>query len=283
MYIPTDRMIKVGTVNTRYWMEGDGSPVILLHGISNCVEDWLLNFPVIAEQHRVYALDLLGHGKTDKPLSASYGFDDFARFVRDFMDTLGLKSAHLVGHSLGGAIALTIAENSPEYVKKLVLIDSGGLSPEIGTILRLVAVPGLGEVLGQIVFQGDVEKRIKMQRQSWPDPTVVPDEMIRLKYSATQWQNIRKTYFKALRSSMNPWGMKKSAYAPIVNGLSSLRMPVLVVWGKEDDLVPVSQAQIVKDKVPQARIEIFENCKHDPMVVNPERFNRLLLDFLQEE
>ena len=99
-------MIKIGTVNTRYWMEGEGSPVIFIHGISRSIEDWLLNFKVISGQHRVFALDLIGHGRTDKPLSASYKITDLAQFIKDFMDALNIKCANLVGHSLGGAISL---------------------------------------------------------------------------------------------------------------------------------------------------------------------------------
>jgi pimeloyl-ACP methyl ester carboxylesterase len=281
MYIPTDRMVKVGTVNTRYWMEGEGSPVILIHGVSNSIEDWLLNFKVLAEQHQVFALDLIGHGRTDKPLSASYRIPDLARFVIDFMDAANIKCAHVVGHSLGGAIALTMAMNSSSYVDKLVLVDSAGLAQDCAIILRLVSVPGLGELMGTLFMQGNLEKRMSMQRKFWPDPEVVPDEMIQLKYAATLWQDISKTYFKTLRAGANVWGMKKSVYMPIVQGLSSLANPVLVVWGEQDDLVPVSQTHILKDRVPHARVEIFENCKHDPMIVNPQRFNQLVLAFLQ--
>jgi pimeloyl-ACP methyl ester carboxylesterase len=282
MDIPADRKIKIGTVNTRYWMEGEGSTVILIHGISNSVEDWLLNFNVLTEQHQVYALDMIGHGRTDKPLSASYQMPDLARFLKDFMDALHIPSAHLVGHSLGGAIALTVALNYPTYVNKLVLVDSAGLAHEVSIILRLLSVPGLGEFLGAMALQGGLEKRMALQRKSWPDPEIVPDQMIQLKYAATLWQDISKTFLKTLRTCCNIWGTKKSVYTPIVQGLPSLKNPVLVVWGKQDDILPVSQAQIVKDKIPGARVEIFEKCKHDPMVVNPNRFNQLVLEFLRD-
>jgi len=282
MYIPTDRMIKIGTVNTRYWMEGEGSPVILIHGISNSIEDWLLNFKVIAGKHRVFALDLIGHGRTDKPLSASYKITDLARFVKDFMDALHIKCAHLVGHSLGGAIALKVALNYPSYCNKLVLVDSVGLAQECSIVLRLLSVPGLGEFLGSRFMQGDLEKRISFQRKSWPDPETVPDEMIQLKYAATLWQDISKTYFKTLRAIANVWGIKRSVYIPIVQGLPSLVNPVLVVWGEQDDMLPVSQAQVVKDKAPHARVEIFENCKHDPMIIYPQKFNQMILEFLKD-
>jgi pimeloyl-ACP methyl ester carboxylesterase len=282
MYIPTDRMIKIGTVNTRYWMEGEGSPVILIHGISNSIEDWLLNFKSISGQHRVFALDLIGHGRTDKPLSASYEITDLARFLKDFMDALDIKSAHLVGHSLGGAISLKVALDYPSYCNKLVLVDSGGLAQECSIVLRLLSVPGLGEFLGSIFMQGDLEKRMSMLRKSWPDPETVPDEMIQLKYAATLWQDISKTFLKTLRAIVNIRGVKRSVFIPIVQGLPSLVNPMLVVWGKQDDILPVSQAQIVKDKAPHARVELFENCKHDPMVVDPQRFNQLILEFLKD-
>jgi 4,5:9,10-diseco-3-hydroxy-5,9,17-trioxoandrosta-1(10),2-diene-4-oate hydrolase len=276
-------MVNVGSVNTRYWMEGEGFPVVLIHGIGNCIEDWLLNIQALAAEHRVYAMDLIGHGKSDKPLSASYHFTDFAKFVISFMDSLDIPCADLIGHSLGGAISLIIAENYPDYVRRLVLIDSAGLEQKVAMILRLISLPGVGELMGKVVLQGDFEKRLKMQRESWPDQQIVPDEMIRLKYEATRWENVRKTYFKALRTNSNFWGMKRNVYKPIVRGLSSLKMPVLVVWGEQDDLLPVSHTQIIKDKVPGARVEIFENCKHDPMVMNPQRFNRLVLDFLKTD
>jgi pimeloyl-ACP methyl ester carboxylesterase len=283
MYVPIDRRISVSGIDTRYWMEGEGSPVVLIHGLSNSVEDWLLNIPALAAGHRVYALDLFGHGKTDKPLDVPYHFSDFARFVVRFMDALNIPRADLIGHSLGGAVTLVLAENYPERVRRLVLVDSGGLAPEIGLVLRLASVPGLGELAGRIFFQGDFEKRRKLQRESWPDPRIVPDEMIRLKYEATRWENIRQTYFKALRASADITGMKESAYGPIVRELPRMKAPVLVVWGEQDDLLPVRQAQIIKDNAPNARVEIFENCKHDPMVVSPERFNQLALDFLEDE
>ena len=282
MYTPTDRMIKIGTVNTRYWMEGKGSPVILIHGLSNSIEDWLLNFKVISAQHQVFALDLVGSGRTDKPLSASYEIPDLAQFIMDFMDALDIKCAHLVGHSLGGAIALTIALNYPSYCNKLVLVDSAGLARECSIDLRLLSVPGLGEFLGSMFTQGDLEKHISMQRKSWPDPEIVPDEMIQLKHAATLWQDISKTFFKTLRAIANIRGIKRSVFIPIVQELPSLVNPLLVVWGEQDDVLPASQAQIVKDKVPHARVEIFENCKHDPMIVNPQRFNQLVVEFLKD-
>jgi len=280
MKVPTDRMVDVGGINTRYWVEGSGSPVVLIHGLSNSIEHWLLNINALAAEHTVYALDLLGHGRTDKPLSRSYDLSHLAGFVIDFMDALGIERADLIGHSLGGGVALIIAETSPERVHRLVLVDSVGLAVDLGIVLRLVSVPGVGEVLTRIGLQGDFQKQLKRQRAIWPDTHVVPEEMIRLRY-ATRWEDIRKTNFKALRASINFRGMRMTALQPIVQGLRSLHLPVLVVWGEQDDLVPTRHARIVQNEVAKARVEIFEDAGHDPMVVNPERFNRVTMQFLR--
>jgi len=281
MKVPTDRMVDVGGTNTRYWVEGAGSAVVLIHGLSNSIEHWLLNIDALAAEHTVYALDLVGHGRTDKPLSRSYDLSNLARFVLDFMDAVAIERADLIGHSLGGGVALTIAETSPERVHRLVLVDTVGLAADLGIVLRLVSVPGVGEALTRIVLQGDFQKQLKRQRAIWPDCHVVPDEMIRLRYEATRWEDIRKTYFKALRASINLRGMRRTALQPIVQGLRSLNLPVLVVWGAQDDLVPARHAQILQNEVAKARVEIFEDAGHDPMVVNPERFNHVTMQFLR--
>lgn len=283
MKVPTDRVVDVGGINTRYWVEGTGSPVVLIHGLSNSIEHWLLNINDLATEHTVYALDLLGHGKTDKPLSRSYDLPDLARFVIDFMDALGIEQADLIGHSLGGGLALIIAETSPERVHRLVLVASIGLAVDLGIVLRLVSVPGVGEVLTRMALQGDFQKQLKRHREFWPDAHVVPDEMIRLRYEATRWEDIRKTYFKALRASMTFRGMRRRVVQPIVQGLRSLDLPVLVVWGEQDDLVPAHHARIVQNVVAKARVEMFEDAQHDPMVVNPERFNRVTMQFLRTQ
>lgn len=280
MKVPTDRMVDVGGVSTRYWVEGSGSPVVLIHGLTNSIEHWLLNINALAAEHTVYALDLVGHGRTDKPLSRSYGLADLARFVIEFMDALGIDRADLIGHSLGGGVALVIAETSPKRVRRLVLVDSLGLAADVGIVLRLVSVPGVGEALTRIALQGDFPKLLKRQRAIWPNTEVVPEEMIRLRYEATRWKDTRKTYFKTLRASINFRGMRTTALQPIAQGLPSLQLPVLVVWGEQDDLVPSRHARIIQNDVANARVEIFEDAGHDSMVVNPDRFNHVTMQFL---
>lgn len=280
--VPTDRFVEVGGVRTRYWVEGTGSPVVLIHGLSNSVEHWLLNINALATEHTVYALDLVGHGKTEKPLSRSYDLRSLVRFVLEFMDAVGIERADLIGHSLGGGVALVLAETSPQRVRRLVLVAGVGLAGDVGWVLRLVSLPGVGELLTRLALQGDFPKHLKRQRAVWPDARGVPDELIRLRYEATRWENIRTTYFRTLRATMTVRGVRRTVVAPIVEGLRSLDMPVLVVWGEDDDLLSSRHARIVHNHVPKARVELFEGVRHDPMVVDHERFNRVTVQFLAD-
>ena len=109
MYIPRERYTKIGILKTCYLAEGEGSPVILVHGLGGSAAGWLPSFGALAARHRVYALDLIGHGRTDPPESGSLHALDLAAFVCDFMTECKVDRAHLVGHSMGGVIALQIA------------------------------------------------------------------------------------------------------------------------------------------------------------------------------
>lgn len=281
MNIPEDRYVKVGSVNTRYWRVGKGEPVLLLHGITNSVEDWLLNINELAESYQVFAVDLIGHGNTDKHLSVSYHLSDLANFITEFMNAVDIKPAHIIGHSLGGWIALWIAVQHPSYIQKLVLVDSAGLGKETPIQIRLLTIPGVGEFLGNQVLDVEFDKYLEMQRQNWPDAARATDEMIRLKYEATRWFEIRATVLKTFRTLANVLGTKDREYLPIVDNLSSIDCPLLVIWGKQDKLVPVSWTQKLSKGCPQAQIELFDDCGHDAMVEHPSQFNQAVLEFLK--
>jgi 4,5:9,10-diseco-3-hydroxy-5,9,17-trioxoandrosta-1(10),2-diene-4-oate hydrolase len=118
------------------------------------MEGWLPSFDALAAHCRVYALDLPGHGHTDKPLSASYRLADLARFVNDFMGALDIRPAHVIGHSLGGGIALQLTLQFSEVVDRLVLVCSAGLGKEATLVLRITAIPLLGEILTRPSLNG---------------------------------------------------------------------------------------------------------------------------------
>ena len=124
--IPEDQYIEVAGINTRFWSMGDeGSSVILIHGIGCYIEMWENNINVLSQNHRVYAIDLAGFGYSNKP-AVPYSFPYFTQFVVDFMKTLNIERASLIGNSMGGGISLQIAIQFPDKVDKLVLVDSAG-------------------------------------------------------------------------------------------------------------------------------------------------------------
>jgi 4,5:9,10-diseco-3-hydroxy-5,9,17-trioxoandrosta-1(10),2-diene-4-oate hydrolase len=277
MKAPQDRYIKVGKINTRYWAEGSqGSPLIFIHGIGEYIENWLPSFGVLGEKYRVYAVDLLGHGRTDKPLNVSYKIADLTQFVKDFMATLGIEHAHVVGHSLGGAIGTRLALVQPAVVNKLVLVGSAGLGKEAAMVLRIMNLPILGEMLSRPSHSGSAN----LAKLLVHDPAVMTDELIELSYQMSLLPGMQKSFLRVLRANGNLFGQSKSVYGPNVQGLPSITKPVLVVWGRQDQIIPVAHAEVATKNLPNVRVQIFDSCGHFPMLEHTQSFNELLLEFL---
>ncbi len=278
MHTPQDRTIQVGTICARYWQGGNaGAPVVLLHGLGEYVEIWRQNFDALAFQHRVYAVDLPGHGLTDKPLNAPYDGTFFTEFARDFMQVLGIERAHVVGHSLGGAVAVRLALDYPAVVDRMVLVDSGMLGRELGWGLRLVSVPLLGEWLTRPV----ASEALSFYQQDVLDVAKVPQELLDLHDELASLPGRRQCLLKMVRTNATIFGQKRSVYGRHVRGLPSIFNPVLLVWGREDPLVPLAHGQAAARCLPDARLEVFENCGHAPMLEYPEAFNEVVGDFLE--
>ena len=121
--------------------EGEGEALLLIHGMAGSSQTWRAIMPQLAKKYRVIAPDLLGHGQSSKPRT-DYSLGAFAVGLRDLLDELGVESATIVGHSLGGGVAMQFLYQHPDYCRRLVLISSGGLGPDVGWILRLLAAPG---------------------------------------------------------------------------------------------------------------------------------------------
>ena len=279
MTTPQDRYIKIGQVNARYWTDGNqGSPVILIHGIGGYIETWLPNFSPLSTQHKVYAVDLPGHGRTEKPLNISYTIESLSQFIKDFMMALGVEKAHIVGHSLGGAVATRLAIRQPTVVEKLVLANSAGLGKEGTMMLRIASIPLLGEVLTRPSLSGSASSAKMLVH----NPTVMTDDLIELNYQISALPGAQKSFLKTLRSNANLFGQKESMYGTNTRGIASITNPVLVIWGQQDQVITVAHADTAAKGFPNVRVHIFDNCGHLPMLEYASDFNRLLLDFLSD-
>ena len=272
---PPDRYICVGQINTRYWTVGDkGTTVILLHGIGSCVETWMWNISVLAQYHQVYAVDLAGSGRSDKP-PATYSLTYLAQFVRSFMDALGIERASLVGSSLGGGVALQFALNFPPQVEKLVLVNSLGLGKEIELTLRLATLPFVGRLLSP-----SRSGTALVLKQSVYDPNIIPDEWVELYYQIATLPGAWKALLALINANIDLFGVRTEVYQVIVSRLATVTAPTLVLWGRQDRVLPVAHAQVATNGLPNARLHIFDPCGHWSQVERSEEFNALVLEFL---
>jgi pimeloyl-ACP methyl ester carboxylesterase len=179
---PQDLYMRVKDFNIRYWAKGDqGSPVVLIHGIGGYIENWEPSVEPLAAQHRVYAFDWPGQGRSDKPLGIPCTIADLAHFTRDFMTALNIEHAHVAGHSLGGAIATRLTLLYPTAVDKLVLVAPAGLGKGIAPALGLWQWPLLGELLTQPSrpFSDRFNKLAVL------DPALITDEIVEFDYQMT--------------------------------------------------------------------------------------------------
>jgi pimeloyl-ACP methyl ester carboxylesterase len=275
---PQVQYTKVGQINTRFWALGDeGSTVLLIHGIGGSLEDWMLNSDALSEHHRVYALDLVGSGHSDKP-SVSYTFSYLAQFVNDFMEAQNIDRASLIGHSLGGGVSLQFTIQFPDKVDKLVLVNSAGLGKEGSILFRLPTLPILGELLTRPSRKGTAN----LLKACVHDPAVVTDELIELAYSLAVLPGAQNAFLSTVRSLGNFRGIRKDFLRSIVDNLGTITAPTLVFWGQQDRILPVAHAYIAEKRIPNARLHIFNPCGHLTQLERPEEFNSIVLKFLAD-
>jgi pimeloyl-ACP methyl ester carboxylesterase len=224
--------------------------------------------PELAKHCRVIAPDLLGHGQSDKPRT-DYSLGAFAASLRDLLDELGISGATIVGHSLGGGVAMQFLYQHPEYCRRLILISSGGLGPDVGWILRLLAAPGAELVLP--VIAPKVVLRAGNQMRSWlstvglSSPRAGP---IWDAYCSLADPPTRSAFLRTLRSVVDYRGQS-------VNALSRLclriEMPTLVIWGDRDAIIPVEHGSAVPAARPGSRLAVLPGLGHFPTSNPPLR------------
>ncbi|MBW4550999.1 MAG: alpha/beta fold hydrolase [Aphanocapsa sp. GSE-SYN-MK-11-07L] len=273
---PQDRYIKIGQINIRYWCVGDsGSPIVLLHGAGSSIEAWSRNIQALAQDCQVYAFDMVGSGLSDKPI-ANYSLEYQAQFLKHFIDALKLQRAVFVGHSVGASLALKFALGSPERVEKLVLVSSFGLGREISIASRLLAsFPFIVHL-----SQPSPQNVRLILRQNIYDLKSVPREWIAMRSEAFKLPGRKQAFVSFLRSNIDWFGVRQSVFRPIVSQLANVTVPTLIIWGRQDAILPVAHAHIAAKQIPNARLHVFEQCGHWAQFEHPREFNQLVVKFL---
>jgi len=275
-----DFYIDVNGVRTRYRQAGGGGlPVILIHGLGASAEIWSANIGALASRHRVYVPDLPGFGHTEKPEWMDYGPGAYSRFVRDFMAALGIGRAALVGHSLGGGVALRVILDDPGRVDRLILVSSAGLGREVSLPLRIASIP----FFDRIFFKPPLPVFIRFLHRLVYYRAAITPEFAHLYYEMFFQPGSVRAFTSILRNIATLRGARPGILEPIREGLGAITAPALILWGRQDRILPVSQAFDAAGRIPGARLHVFERCGHMPNVEYPKEFNRLVLEFLQED
>jgi 4,5:9,10-diseco-3-hydroxy-5,9,17-trioxoandrosta-1(10),2-diene-4-oate hydrolase len=275
-----DQTIDAGGIRTRYRHAGEaGSPVVLIHGLGASAEIWSANIGALAMRHRVYVPDLPGFGRTEKPEWMDYSPGAYCRFLLDFMTALGIGRASLVGHSLGGGVALRAILDDPGRVDRLILLSSAGLGPDVSLPLRIASLP----FFDRIFFKPPLPVFTRFLHRLVFDPAAITADFARLYYEMFFQPASVRAFTGILRTIATLRGARPGILEPIRAGLGTITAPTLILWGRQDRILPVSQALDAAGRIPGARLHVFERCGHMPNVEYPEEFNRLVLEFLQED
>ena len=282
MDVIRSKTLSVMGLRTRVLEDGDagrGDPVVMIHGVGAWAENWRdVMGPIASTGRRAIACDLPGFGESESPGDvAHFGPRDafYPQFIGALLDELGIPSAHLVGSSMGGAVVYTEAVTQPARIRSLTLAAGGGVGTEVAFFLRLCTLPGMPLVAR--VF-GRPEQARNVLRTCFYDPRRIPatlyEEAERYGYPSFG------EFVNALRSGVTIAGVKPSVRDYWVAQAPRYQGPVLVIWGQQDAVLPVAAAADAREVMPQAQIQLIDDCGHLPMIERPDAFLGALLPFL---
>ena len=261
-------------VRVRYVEAGEGTPLVLVHGLTSSKVAWRENIEALAERHRVYAVDLPGHGDSEK-----YNIDFDSAFIvglmRDFVRGLGHERVAMAGVSLGGGVSLLTALEHPEMVSKLALVGSGALGREIAMVIRLASLP----VIGEFMLGGPLDNVGAMTRKCFYDKSRVPGDVVEELRRTNGLPGAREAALAIIRRYISLWGVRSRHV--MTARLEQLAMPTMLFWGADDEIIPVEHAHRAARLIPGAGLHVFERCGHWPQMEHSQEFNRLMLEYLE--
>ena len=281
--------LKLGGLTLHHTYGGLGRPIVFIHGLgSSGYIEWRFNLERFARTNRVFAPDLPGYGRSDKPAAARYGIPYFARTIDRYLASRRIRDATIVGTSMGGRIALEVALEYPDRVGRLVIVNSLGLGrPKIQPYYPMMLVPRVGETLLRgmkhglhwapspvirrfaarfIGARGNLEKTMS---DAYLDD-------LREMYAADGYQD---AYLATVRSIASPRSYLGDL--DVTRRLDRIKAPVLIIWGADDPLFPVAQARRAHSLLPGSKLAVIEGAGHTPQAEKPEEFNKHLAAFLK--
>ena len=260
--------------------DSGGPVVVLIHGIASRAAQWHQVMADLGDTCHVIAPDLLGHGESAKP-RGDYSLGAHACGIRDLLAALGHDRVSLVGHSLGGGVAMPFAYQFPERVARLALVNSGGLGPEVSAWLRAASLPGSELVLPVITSSYVRRAGGALQRLLGKARLTVPPNVaeVMVSFASLADPATRSAFIHTARSVLDVFGQRVDARDRLYLAAD---LPLLVVWGGRDAIIPLRHGVSLAEKVPAARLEIFVRSGHFPHLAEPQRLADVLARFVAE-
>jgi pimeloyl-ACP methyl ester carboxylesterase len=257
---------------------GEGPALLLLHGLGCDHTTWEPVLDALARRYTVIAPDLLGHGLSDKP-RADYSVGGYANGMRDLLTVLGIDKVTVLGHSFGGGVAMQFAYQFPERTERLILVGSGGLGPEVSRGIRAVTTPGFHQAMGLLTLPGIrhlAKAGLIALSRTHLKATRDLDEVAEI------YDSFRDPAFRAaiqhVVSAVVDW--KGQIVTMADRAYLTEAMPMAVIWGRDDRVIPVRHASNAAALAPNARVEVIPDAGHFPHKDHPQRFAKIVHEFI---
>ncbi len=263
----------------RFRQAGSGPVLLLVHGITGSSANWRRVIGPLAENYTVIAPDLSGHGESAKP-KGDYSLGSFASGLRDLLVALGHERATIVGHSLGGGIAMQFAYQFPERLDRMVLVSSGGLGREVSILIRSATLPGAEIVLPLLVAE-PIRNAVAGIRKLFGLVGLKPGsdlEEVARGFASLHDIETRQAFIHTVRGIIELTGQRVSATDRLY---LAAEVPTLIIWGERDPVIPSHHGESAAASMPGSRLELFSKSGHFPQLDDPIRFIRVLSDFLE--
>jgi len=255
-----------------YGQAGQGPKLILLHGLGASLFSWRHNLEPLGQYFHVIALDLKGCGESSASALDDYRLEALVQDLKDFMDVLGIERTSLAGNSLGGSLALLLAQRCPERVSALVLLAPAVMISRLPRIFFPLQLPVLGWWAALLLGPWIVPWALRL---AYHDYRLITPEVI-TGYARPFRSLKRRLALRALCQSLHPW-----TPAQILALLGAIQQPTALIWGEEDRILPPVQARRLHEHLPQAELYLIPGVGHAPQEENPHRVNKIIIDFLQ--
>lgn len=270
------QFIEIDGMQVHFRDEGKGETVLLIHGTASSLHTWNAWTQKLKENYRVIRLDLPAFGLTGPNANGDYSINAYTQFINKFVSKLQLDSFHIAGNSLGGNIAWNYTSEHPEKVEKLILVDASGLAtgkPQ-PSVFKMAKTPIVNKLFLFITPQFFIRKNIK---EVYEDDTKISDELIERYHKLALRTGNRQAFIDRAKGDFIKEGETVKQQK-----LKDLKTPTLLIWGAQDNWIPLSNGKKMDSLLPNSQLKIIENSGHVPMEENPEESLALLLEFLRK-